>query len=73
MWLLPRVLGVILFLIFMCALLQDNIVWIVPNDPWMQNRDKLQVRNIDCDPLMLPGEINISQLQGKIEFNTFFF
>ena len=23
--------------------------------------------------LMLPGEINISQLQGKIEFNTFFF
>ena len=23
--------------------------------------------------LMLPGEINISQLQGKIEFNTFLF
>ena len=23
--------------------------------------------------LLLPGEINISQLQGKIEFNTFFF
>ena len=20
------------------------IVWIVPNDPWMQNRDQLQVR-----------------------------
>ena len=27
----------------------------------------------DSMPLMLPGEINISQLQGKIEFNTFFF
>ena len=27
-------------------MLQDKIAWIVPNDPWMQNRDQLQVRNI---------------------------
>ena len=24
-------------------------------------------------PLLLPGEINISQLQGEFEFNTFLF
>ena len=22
------------------------IVWIVPNDPWMQNRDQLQVKGL---------------------------
>ena len=42
-------LDMILLLILICTLRQDNIIWIVPNDPWMQNRDKLQVRNIDCD------------------------
>ena len=30
-------------------------------------------RLLSCIPHPLPGEMNISQLQGKIEFNTFFF
>ena len=34
----------IFFLQWSKSLLQDMIVWIVPNDPWMQNRDQLQVR-----------------------------
>ena len=36
----------IFFLQWSKSLLQDMIVWIVPNDPWMQNRDQLQVKGL---------------------------
>ena len=33
-----------------------------------------KLTQINSSPsLLLPGEMNISQLQGKIEFNTFLF
>jgi len=50
---------------------QDKITWIVPNDPWMQNRDQLQVTEIpayiDMEFEIIPSAVDGEDAYKKME------